>query len=735
MESLPKYDWKLFQAAMANSYSMVFFSVDRWFAILLFLLTFLDPVVGIAGLFSVLIVNGLAILLSMNANMIRSGEFGFNALLVGLGLGAYYELNPPLLILLFFAALITFFITILSLGFLSKYGLPFISIPFVLALWTVMLASRNFEALGVSQRGLYLLNELYGVGDHYLVNSYNFINELAIPTALKTYFRSLGAILFQFNIISGAILAVALLIYSRIGFTLSLIGFFTAYLFFQMIGADMNQLNYNYVGFNFILSAIAIGGFYLVPSKWSFFWAILLIPILSILTTSLANLLIPFQLGAYSLPFNLVVISFIYVMKWREKATHPEEVPIQTFSPEKNKYRYLSDLERFRNYRLTPISLPVMGEWYVDQGHNGAITHREEWRHAWDFVITDQKGRQYKNDGRQREDYYCYRKPLIAAADGKVVEIKNQVADNPIGETNLQQNWGNSILIEHAPSLYSQISHILPGSFKVSKGDQVKKGQVLALCGNSGRSPTPHVHFQVQSSPYIGSRTLAYPISSYLAKMPKNKVVFRFYDFPEEGNTVQNLSPSEPLKYAYYFIPGKKIAFLVNGREKASWECQTNAYNQSYIICRETGAVAYFQNNGTLHYFTSFIGKKDSLLYHFFLANFKVALAYQDGLELTDSMPLDLLVPPAKRWIQDLLAPFYQYSKGTYHLKYQQIGVGLTADRLLLNAQVKVRTLRKAKKTYRYKIHIEDNQITKFEIDDGKEILLAESVKQSAHEY
>ena len=140
------------------------------------------------------------------------------------------------------AMLITVLATIAISGFLAKYALPYLSIPFLIGIWSILLASRSFEALGLSEKGVYLLNELYATGEVWLVNTYHWFNESNIPQVILIYLKSLGAILFQFNALSGVIIAVGLLIYSRIAFSLSILSFLVAYYFYVFIGADIDAL-------------------------------------------------------------------------------------------------------------------------------------------------------------------------------------------------------------------------------------------------------------------------------------------------------------------------------------------------------------------------------------------------------------------------------------------------------------------------------------------------------------
>jgi murein DD-endopeptidase MepM/ murein hydrolase activator NlpD len=205
------------------------------------------------------------------------------------------------------------------------------------------------------------------------------------------------------------------------------------------------------------------------------------------------------------------------MMRFREKQDKkPELVGFQEFSPERNLYSQQNSKTRFRGYLYLPIGLPFMGEWVVTQGHSGEHTHKDVWRHAWDFEIKDEKGSTFSGKGSVLNDYYCYNKPVVAPADGWVEELDDQVEDNQLQQINVEQNWGNTIILRHVDGLYTKLSHLRKGSFTVEKGNFVKKGEKIALCGNSGRSPVPHIHFQVQATPYIGSATIDYPLGRYI---------------------------------------------------------------------------------------------------------------------------------------------------------------------------------------------------------------------------
>ncbi len=83
------------------------------------------------------------------------------------------------------------------------------------------------------------------------------------------------------------------------------------------------------------------------------------------------------------------------------------------------------------------------GEWQVSQGYDGGITHLGAWGgKALDFVITDEQGSTCLGRCAEKEDFYCFNKPVMAPADGYVYMIGNITEDNEIGDVNTRKTGG-----------------------------------------------------------------------------------------------------------------------------------------------------------------------------------------------------------------------------------------------------------------------------------------------------
>jgi len=541
----------------------------------------------------------------------------------------------------------------------------------------------------------------------------NIIEKSDYANIIHLYFSSLGAIFFQYNDLAGFILAIGLLLVSRISFVSSIIGFVFGYLFYRYFEGDFSQLVYSYIGFNFILTSIAINGFFLVANKKSILLLIVIVPIIAILISSLSAIFIIFSLPIYSLPFCLIVILLLSALSYRIDNRGIYPVLNQTYSHEKNHYQFYNNIERFKATTYIDISLPFIGSWFVSQGHDGNITHVEGWKHAWDFDVRDEDKKTFQREGLSLKDYYCYDLPVLAPASGWVVDVVNDVKDNNIGEVNTIQNWGNTIVIKHSEYLYSSLSHLRKDSVNLKIGDYVNKGDIIAKCGSSGRSPEPHLHFQLQATPKIGSQTIKYPISCYVEnENNNNNNNVCFYDIPKENHIISQVEKNKYLANAFSFTPGKKIRLIYVEKlidKELIWEIRTNIYNQSYVYCEKTNSYAYFVNNGVVFYFTYFEGNKKSLLYDFYLSAQKVLLAHYHKIKIDESVLTEGNFSKLIHTIHDITAPLFHYIKTEYSLNYEK-----ELDYINLSSHIKSKIFGKEVFVKKFEIKINENGIYEF---------------------
>lgn len=150
----------------------------------------------------------------------------------------------------------------------------------------------------------------------------------------------------------------------------------------------------------------------------------------------------------------------------------------------------------------TKLSLPFNGEWFVFWGgdtkeQNYHVVSRSQ-KNAFDFVMVNEKGISYKTTGKKNEDYYAFGQPLMAPCDAIVVLVIDGIKDNTPGESDMNNITGNTVVLKTDANEYILFAHFKLNSIKVKTGDTVKKGQLLGLCGNSGHSSEPHLHYHVQ---------------------------------------------------------------------------------------------------------------------------------------------------------------------------------------------------------------------------------------------
>ena len=111
-------------------------------------------------------------------------------------------------------------------------------------------------------------------------------------------------------------------------------------------------------------------------------------------------------------------------------------------------------------------------QFRIEQGYFSRFTHQYE--NALDFNMTE---------GTE----------IRAARGGVVIAVVQNFAEACLQEECKKMN--NYVLIYHADGTIADYSHLQFNGAKVAVGDTIRKGDFIALSGNTGYTKGPHLHF------------------------------------------------------------------------------------------------------------------------------------------------------------------------------------------------------------------------------------------------
>ena len=189
-------------------------------------------------------------------------------------------------------------------------------------------------------------------------------------------------------------------------------------------------------------------------------------------------------------------------------------VSLRLALPDKTETEVTTDVPVSTYQQKTAFIFPLRGPAIVTQGmwNNGGHSGYSN-QYALDVNGLTGNYAAMLRDSEDLNAYATWGREVLAPADGEVVYARNDVPDNGPGvapegvfpklSDPIEATAGNAVVISHGNSEYSVMMHMQKGSVRVTKGQAVKRGDVIGLIGSSGDSFGPHLHFQVQTGPEL----------------------------------------------------------------------------------------------------------------------------------------------------------------------------------------------------------------------------------------
>ena len=605
------------------SYSTLIFMRSRILGLVLLLVTFINPNIAILGIISWATTFLFAGFIGLKRDNLIHSIYTYNSLLVGFSIGFLFKITLLSIIFTITASMLTVLLSFTLYSIFSYYfGLPVLNIPFTIVSTIIYLASVKYSALYVDS---------FYPKEH--------LNLIFLPLFLQGLLKATGVLLFSPYDLVGLIILLAILFYSRIAFFLTVFSYYLGILFLALLKGSFNIAFSNISSFNFILVGIALGSIFLIPSKKTYTIAFLGVLISVFLIDAASVVWEHFGIPIFTIPFNLTVLLFIYTLRL---IRYPKINLFIKNSPEESLAGYLNFNTRF-DYINPQIYLPFSGEWTVYQEFDGEWTHKAHNKYAYDFVITDSEGKTYKGLEKKPEDFYAFSKPVLSPISGTVVDFIDSLNDNPIGVVDKENNWGNFILLYSTYGYYVEISHLQKNSVKVKIGDFVKPGTLLANCGNSGYSPQPHIHIQVQYLPALGSETAKF----YFLNLLEQNKMFNPLKILKKDEKVSPVAYSRKMFRIFQFILDDKFEYEVykNDVKVANLSIITKIATDGsyYFLDVNSGDKLFFGFNGISFVFYSFVGSYKSYLKNFLKALPKMPITTQEGITWKEIIPYNVV--------------------------------------------------------------------------------------------
>jgi len=297
---------------------------------------------GTVCLLGTIVGTATAIWLKADKGMIKDGLFGFNGALMGIALVAYTSANfttgnMPNAYLWLYIVLCAVFTSVLVPAFgamLGPHKVPGLTMPFVLATWFFLGALLQFTTIDVS-------NALKPTSPSDFTGprpDYTWV------TWFHGITMGIAEIFFQDNWVTGVIILIGIAINTRIGALMALMGSTLAVGTAVFYGAHDEAIRDGLFGYNAALTAMALGGLFLVLNLPGFIYTVIGVLVTARVWASLGIFLEPSGMPVLTSAF--VFVTWLMLLATNGFPALIPVAPADATTPEDNLRRYQKSQKR-----------------------------------------------------------------------------------------------------------------------------------------------------------------------------------------------------------------------------------------------------------------------------------------------------------------------------------------------------------------------------------------------------
>lgn len=468
--------------------------------------------------------------------------------------------------------------------------------------------------------------------------------EPALPFVATAFFRSMGTVLFLPNVWAGLAVTGALLVWSRAVVVNAVAGYTGGILVVLLLEAcGLRWLGW-FAGHNYLLAGMALGAVYFVPSRGSLLLAAAAGAVAALHVAAVQYFLRGSGWEYLPLPYLLTIWSLLCAMRLRESPGTLQPTVGLFPNPEAAAAATALARARFPHRNVTHVLLPVAREVTVTQGFDDKLSHRGDWRHALDLEALDAAGNAClpgcENDLAR---YHTQGMEVRAPGSGEVIHVSDGVADNAPGGCNFAQNWGNHLILRLDYGGIVKLAHFTKNGLLVKPGQRVTAGELLGYCGNSGRSPVPHLHLHVQATTEGGAATAPFCLTNFFT-LTGSGLRWNFASVPKTGDRITPATFSATvLGILAHFAPGRALHRVCGEQASGSTAELAVTLDEAgrYVFAAGAESLTAVLGLHALQITQSRLTGRSALLRLLALAMPSVPFAYQSGMTWEDEVAVE----------------------------------------------------------------------------------------------